>query len=78
MQERTALEDQLTSIGRIERELEDNIGMIELGEAEKDRAVVTIEPIQESRKARVTELARMLGDSKAKSALAHAEELLGK
>ncbi|MDB6167756.1 MAG: repair protein RecN [Verrucomicrobia bacterium] len=44
----------------------------------KDRAVVTIEPIQASRKARVTELARMLGDSKAKSALAHAEELLGK
>ncbi len=43
----------------------------------KDRAVVAIEPIQASRKARVTELARMLGDSKAKSALAHAEELLG-
>ena len=42
------------------------------------RAVVTIEPIQASRKARVSELARMLGDSKAKSALAHAEELLGK
>ena len=44
----------------------------------KDRAVVTIEPIQASRKARVSELARMLGDSKAKSALAHAEELLSK
>jgi DNA repair protein RecN (Recombination protein N) len=44
----------------------------------KDRAVVTIEPIQASRKARVSEIARMLGDSKAKSALAHAEELLGK
>lgn len=43
----------------------------------KDRAVVSIVPIQASRKARVTELARMLGDSKAKSALAHAEELLG-
>ena len=41
----------------------------------KDRAVVAIEPIQASRKARVSELARMLGDSKAKSALAHAEEL---
>ena len=40
MQERGALEDQLTSIGRIERELDDNIGMIELGEAEKDRSVV--------------------------------------
>src|SRR2546423_2247244 len=40
MQERTALEDQLTFIGRFERELEDNIGMIELGEAEKDKAIV--------------------------------------
>lgn len=44
----------------------------------KDRAVVTISPIQENRKARVSELARMLGDRTAKSALAHAEELLGK
>ena len=44
----------------------------------KDRTVVEIEAIQSSRKARVTELARMLGDSKAKSALAHAEELLGR
>ena len=44
----------------------------------KERAVVTIEPIQASRKARVSELARMLGDRTAKSALAHAEELLGK
>jgi DNA repair protein RecN (Recombination protein N) len=43
----------------------------------KDRAVVTIAPIQQSRKARITELARMLGDSKAKTSLAHAEELLG-
>jgi DNA repair protein RecN (Recombination protein N) len=43
----------------------------------KDRAVVTIQPIQASPKARVTELARMLGDSRGKSALAHAEELLG-
>jgi peptide chain release factor 2 len=41
MQERTAIEDQLTAIGRIERELEDQIGMIELGEAEKDQGVVT-------------------------------------
>src|SRR5947208_2085465 len=40
MQERTALEDRLTSISRIERELDDNIGMIELGEAEKDKAVI--------------------------------------
>lgn len=42
----------------------------------KDRAVVTIHGIQASRKARVSELARMLGDRNAKSALAHAEELL--
>jgi len=44
----------------------------------KDRAVVTIEPIHATRKARVSELARMLGDRSAKSALAHAEELLGR
>ena len=40
MQERTALEDQLTAIGRIEQELDDQITMIELGEVEKDRAAV--------------------------------------
>ena len=40
MQERTALEDQLTSIGRIEQELDDNVTMIELGEAEKDPRVI--------------------------------------
>ena len=44
----------------------------------KDRAIVGIAPIQENRKARVSELARMLGDRNAKSALAHAEELLGR
>jgi DNA repair protein RecN (Recombination protein N) len=44
----------------------------------KDRTQVTIAPIQASRKARVSELARMLGDRAAKSALAHAEELLGR
>ena len=43
-----------------------------------DRAVVTIAPIQAVRKTRVAELARMLGDRSAKSALAHAEELLGR
>lgn len=42
-----------------------------------ERAVVTIEPIQEDRQLRISELARMLGDRSAKSALAHAEELLG-
>jgi peptide chain release factor 2 len=40
MQERTALEDQLTAIGSIEQELDDQITMIELGEAEKDRKAV--------------------------------------
>ena len=40
MQERTALEDQLTAIGRIEQELDDQLTMIELGEAEKDRNAV--------------------------------------
>jgi DNA repair protein RecN (Recombination protein N) len=44
----------------------------------KDRAVVSIVPIQASRRARVGELARMLGDRTAKSAIAHAEELLAK
>jgi len=41
MQERTALEDQLKSIQRIEQELDDQITMIELGEAEKDQKTVT-------------------------------------
>ncbi len=41
MQERTSLEDALTGIGKVERELEDQVGMIELGEAENDASVVT-------------------------------------
>jgi peptide chain release factor 2 len=41
MQERTSLEEQLTGIGKVERELEDQVGMIELGEAENDAGVVT-------------------------------------
>jgi peptide chain release factor 2 len=40
MQERTALEDSLTSIGRIEQELDDQLTMIELGDAEGDHKVV--------------------------------------
>src|SRR5689334_1826166 len=40
MQERTALEDQLGSIARIERELDDQLTMIELGEAENDQKVI--------------------------------------
>ncbi len=41
-----------------------------------NRTVIAIEPVHGDRKARVSELARMLGDRSAKSALAHAEELL--
>jgi len=41
MQERTGLEEQLTSIGRIEQELEDQLTLIELGESENDETVVT-------------------------------------
>jgi peptide chain release factor 2 len=41
MQERTALEDQISAIGRIEQELDDQLTMIELGESEKDAKVVT-------------------------------------
>jgi len=41
-----------------------------------ERATVSIEPIHANRKVRVGELARTLGDRNAKSALAHAEELL--
>ena len=40
MRERDALEDQLGSIGRMEQALEDNLTLIELGEAEKDEATV--------------------------------------
>src|SRR5947209_17275170 len=40
MQERTALEENLGAISRIEQELEDHLTMIELGEAEHDAKVV--------------------------------------
>jgi peptide chain release factor 2 len=40
MQERTAVEASLTAIDRIERELEDQVTLIELGEAENDAKVV--------------------------------------
>src|SRR4026207_1600383 len=36
MRERDALDDQLKAIGRIEQELEDQLTLIELGDAEKD------------------------------------------
>ncbi|HEY6995008.1 MAG TPA: peptide chain release factor 2 [Xanthobacteraceae bacterium] len=41
MQERTSLDDQLAALGRIEQDLQDNIDLIELGEAENDTGVVT-------------------------------------
>src|SRR5215468_8667549 len=40
MQERTSLEDSLSAIGRIEREVDDQVTLIELGEAEDDASVV--------------------------------------
>jgi peptide chain release factor 2 len=41
MRERTALEDQIASIRRLEQELEDAVTLIELGEAEEDQDTVT-------------------------------------
>ena len=40
MQERTALDDQLSALSRIEQELDDQVTMIELGEAESDQKVI--------------------------------------
>ncbi len=40
MQERTSLEDSLGALTRIDQELADQVGMIELGEAENDAGVV--------------------------------------
>jgi peptide chain release factor 2 len=40
MRERDALEDQLKAIGRIEQELDDQLTMIDLGEAEKDEKTI--------------------------------------
>src|SRR3979490_2365731 len=40
MQERTALEDSLGALAHIDREIEDQAGMIELGEAENDAGVI--------------------------------------
>jgi peptide chain release factor 2 len=55
MQERTALEEQLTAISRIEQELDDQLTMIELGEAEKDqKAVAEAEAALQKLKAEVT------------------------
>ena len=43
----------------------------------RERALIVISTLQERRKERISELARMLGDRTAKSALSHAAELLG-
>jgi peptide chain release factor 2 len=40
MQERTALDEQLNALSRIEQELDDQVTMIELGEAENDQKVI--------------------------------------
>jgi peptide chain release factor 2 len=54
MQDRTALDDQLTAIGRVEQELDDQLTMIELGEAEKDpKAIADAEAALKRLKAEV-------------------------
>jgi peptide chain release factor 2 len=40
MQERTALDEQLSALSRIDQELDDQVMLIELGEAEKDQTVI--------------------------------------
>ena len=40
MQERTALDEQLTALARIDQELDDQITLIELGDAENDQKVI--------------------------------------
>jgi peptide chain release factor 2 len=40
MQERTSLDDQLNALTSIQQDLEDQLGYIELGEAEKDQSVI--------------------------------------
>src|SRR5262249_18284391 len=40
MRERDALDDQLKAIGRVEQELEDQLTLLELGEAEKDKKTI--------------------------------------
>ena len=56
MQERTALEDSLNAIARIERELDDQVTMIELGEAERDQK--TIDEAEEALKKLKADVAR--------------------
>ena len=42
MQERTALDDQLSALSRIEQELGDQVMLIELGDAENDHDLLTL------------------------------------
>ena len=42
MQERTALDDQLNAIARIEHELDDQLTMIELGEADSNDSYLEV------------------------------------
>jgi peptide chain release factor 2 len=56
MRERDALDDSLNAIGRIERDLDDQLMLIELGESEKDNA--TVADAEAGLKALKIELAR--------------------
>ena len=44
MQERTALDEQLTALGRMEQELDDQVTLIELGESENDPKTIVRNP----------------------------------
>jgi peptide chain release factor 2 len=56
MQERTSLEDSLTAIDRIERDIDDQVALIEMGEGENDQTVVA--EAEASLKGIKTEVAR--------------------
>jgi peptide chain release factor 2 len=56
MRERDALDDQLNAIARIERELDDNVTLTELGEAEKDEK--TIADCEQALRTLLTEVKR--------------------
>ena len=52
MRERTRLDQQLSAVREIERELADNMAMIELGEAEGEQSIVAEARGQAQRRAR--------------------------
>ena len=56
MQERTSLDDRLTALARIDQELDDQVMLIELGDAEGDKAVIA--EAEESLRKLKTEVAR--------------------